>query len=63
MNFAERLYSDAAGRIEKSMHFTESVNDQLNRQHPFHPQISKTSNYMSEKSDYFNGNLKEFYER
>ena len=45
------------------MHFTESYNEQLNKHYTFHPQISKTSNYMSEKSDMFNGNLKDFYDR
>lgn len=45
------------------MNHTESHNEQLNRDYSFQPQISKTSNYISEKSDLFNGNLKDFYER
>ncbi len=45
------------------MNYTDSYNEHLNKEHPFQPQISKTSNYISEKSDFFNGNLKDFYER
>ena len=44
----ERLYKDANSRIEKSMNYNDSVNEQLNRDHPFQPQISTTSKYMSE---------------
>jgi hypothetical protein len=59
----ERLYKDANSRIEKNMNYHDSVNEQLNRDHPFHPQISTTSKYMSEQSNMFNGNYKDFYER
>ena len=59
----ERLYQDAANRIDKQMNHTESYHDQLNRDCSFQPHISKTSNYLSEKSDQFNGNLKDFYDR
>ena len=45
------------------MHLSVSVHDQLNKEYSFHPQISKSSAFMSEKSDMFNGNLKDFYDR
>ena len=45
------------------MNHTQSYNEHLGREYSFQPQISKTSNYLSEKSDYFHGNLKDFYER
>jgi hypothetical protein len=39
------------------------VTEQLSKDCSFHPQISKSSAYMSAHSDMFSGNLKEFYER
>ncbi|CDW79342.1 UNKNOWN [Stylonychia lemnae] len=59
----ERLYQDAANKINKQMQQHESYNEQLQKDYSFQPHISKTSNYLSEKSDLFNGNLKDFYER
>lgn len=31
----ERLYKDAADRIEKSMHFNVSVHEEINKTHTF----------------------------
>ena len=59
----ERLYKDANDRIEKQMSHNVSVNEQLNREYSFHPQISKSSAYLSAQSDMFSGNMKEFHER
>ena len=59
----ERLYKDAAERIEKSMNYTVSVNEESNKTHTFQPQISKQSAYMSDKSNMFSGNNKDFIER
>jgi len=64
----DRLYRDAHDRIEKTLIHEE----QLSKEHPFQPHISKSSAGklsnlvnvgLSEKSDMFNGNLKDFYER
>jgi hypothetical protein len=62
-NVVERLYKDAADRIQKTMTRTESVNEQMNREHTFCPSISKTSQHMSEYNAMFFGNNKDFYER
>ena len=35
-NVVDRLYKDAADRIEKTMNYTESVNEQMNKEHTFH---------------------------
>ena len=43
----ERLYRDANDRIEKQMSHNVSVNENLNNEYSFHPQISKCSAYMS----------------
>ena len=53
----ERLYRDANERIEKQMTHNMSVNDQLNREYSFHPQISDVYSSAS------GGNVKDFYER
>lgn len=62
-NVVDRLYKDAADRIEKTMNYNESVHEQMNKDYTFHPSISKSSNYISEHSKLFNGNNKDFYER
>lgn len=40
-----------------------SVNENMNKEYSFHPQISKCSAYMSASNDLFSGNNKDFYDR
>lgn len=54
MSAAERLYKDAQDRLEKQ--FFQTTND-------FKPQISHGSKYMTENSNMFAGNLKDFHSR
>lgn len=59
----DRLYRDANDRIEKQMSNNVSMNEQMNREYSFHPQISKTSAYLSAQNDNFSGNMKDFHAR
>ena len=53
----ERLYRDATDRLERNFFNTMVENDKGR------PQISQQSKWISENSQMFNGNLKDFYER
>ena len=59
----ERLYKDASDRIERTMNAHDSITAQTNNEYSFHPQISKTSKYISEQSEMFSGNNKDFFDR
>ena len=59
----ERLYRDANERIEKQMTHNVSVNENINKEYSFHPQISKSSAFMSAQNEMFSGNMKDFYDR
>ena len=69
LSAAERLYRDATDRLEKN--FFQSIQETGNKGQyfdnnhaaTFHPAISHSSKWISENSNMFNGNLKDFHAR
>ena len=62
----ERLYRDAADRVERNFFNTMNEEENFNsrsRQSLGGGQINKNSQWISENSNMFNGNLKDFYSR
>jgi hypothetical protein len=62
----ERLYRDAADRVERN--FLNTMNEEENFNSKARPslgggQMNGNSNWISENSNMFNGNLKDFYSR
>ena len=55
----ERLYRDATNRIENKYFNTMNQFDEKQ----FRPAISQKSNWMTDNSTMFNGNLKDFHAR
>ena len=66
----ERLYNDAAERIERNMmktanriHDTKHEVSQMSDPHTFHPNVNDISKFLAENNEVFHGDFKNFQSR